>query len=418
MDKASLMKKFMAVFLLVSVSLFGQTAAPRLVKTGDELLFEKHHDIIKGKRVGLITNHTAVLSNGMHLADALSADKEVKLAALFGPEHGIRGDAPDGKTIQHGVDPKTGAPVYSLYGAITKPTDEMLRDIDVLIYDIQDVGARFYTFISTLFLAEEAAAEHGIPFVVLDRPNPIGGERVEGPVRDDSLKSFVGWAPIPVAHGMTVGELATMANELGWLKDGIKANLTVVRMEGWDRNLWFDETNLRWIKPSPNMPTLRTATVYPGTCFIEGTNVSEGRGSPKPFEYLGAPWIQPDSLARELNGYGLAGVKFAPVDFTPVNIELVTTDPKYKKQLCHGVYVDVTDRKIFEPVKTGVAILIGLHKLFPTEFRFRERWINRLTGTPRVRDMILEGRSLPEVVSLWKEDVERFEAARAKSLLY
>ena len=412
------MKTIFSALLFFSFSMFAQTNPLQTVKTGDDLLFEKHHDLVKGKRIGLVTNHSAVMSNGKHLADALSEDKDVKLVALFGPEHGIRGDAQDGKSIQHGVDPKTGVNVYSLYGKITKPTDDMLKDVDVLMYDIQDVGARFYTFISTLFLTMESAAEHNIPFIVLDRPNPIRGTEVEGPLRDDSLKSFVGWAPMPVAHGMTVGELATMANERGWLKNGIKANLIVVKMEGWKRSLWLDETTLKWIKPSPNMATMRTAAVYPGTCFIEGTNVSEGRGSDKPFENIGAPWIDGGKLAKELNGYNLAGVRFESIDFTPVNIERMTTDPKYREQLCHGVYINVLHRNVFEPVRAGVALLSAIHKLFPEKFEFRDRRIDILTGTPRIRTMILQGTSIDEIVNSWKNDVRDFKEAREKSLLY
>ncbi len=211
----------------------------------------------------------------------------------------IKGLMPD--RIYKYKDPKTGIPIYSLFGEITKPTSEMLKDLDILIFDIQDVGARFYTFITTLFLTMEAAAEHNLPYIVLDRPNPIRGLRTEGPIREESLRSFVAWPPIPITHGMTVGELAMMANGEGWLKDGEKADLRVVKMEGWDRSLWYDETGLRWTQPSPSMLTLNTAVVYPGACLIEGTNVSEGRGSSRPFEYVGAPWIEPDKLTAALN---------------------------------------------------------------------------------------------------------------------
>jgi uncharacterized protein YbbC (DUF1343 family) len=221
-----------------------------------------------------------------------------------------------------------------------------------------------------------------------------------------------------VAHGMTVGELATMANARGWLKNGIKAKLTVIKMEGWKRTLWFDETNLKWIRPSPNMATMRTAVVYPGMCFIEGTNVSEGRGSDKPFENIGAPWINGEKLAKELNGYNLAGVRFEAIEFTPVNIERMTIDPKYREQLCHGVYVNVTDRNIFEPVRAGVAVLLAIHRLFPEKFEFRDRRIHLLTGTPKINEMILRDKSLDEIVNSWKEDVKEFKAAREKSLLY
>ncbi|MBP9212897.1 MAG: DUF1343 domain-containing protein, partial [Bacteroidetes bacterium] len=257
----------MRTMLIILLSISFLTAQDRsTVKTGADLLFEKHSSRINGKRVGLITNHTALLSNGKHLADALKDDPNVTLTALFGPEHGIRGDAPDGRTIRDTIDVKTGVPVYSLYGKISKPTPEMLKNVDVLIFDIQDVGARFYTFISTMYLCMEAAAEQKIPYIVLDRPNPINGILVEGPVRLDSLKSFVGWGPMPISHGLTVGELATMANSERWLSNGIVADLFVVPMEGWKRSQWYDQTNLRWVSPSPNMVSLNTAIVYPGLC--------------------------------------------------------------------------------------------------------------------------------------------------------
>jgi uncharacterized protein YbbC (DUF1343 family) len=392
--------------------------AQKPVKTGADLLFEKHYNLIEGKRVGLVTNHSAMLSNGMHLADALMRDPKVKLVALFGPEHGIRGDAPDGKSIQGGVDPKTGVPVYSLYGKINKPTDEMLKNVDVLIYDIQDVGVRFYTFTSTMMLAMEAAAEHHIPYIVLDRPNPIRGVDVEGPIRDDSLKSFVGWAPVPIAYGMTIGELATMANNEGWLANGVKANLTVVKMENWKRSDWYDETGLTWIKPSPNMPTLQTAIVYPGMCLIEGTNVSEGRGTKKPFEYFGAPWINSQQLMQELNGEKLPGVEFVPIQFTPRDIPHVTSNPKYNDERCFGIFVHVTNRDAFLPVKTGIAVVAALHKLFPDNFKFSNHRFDLLSGTSRVRQMILEGKTADEIVASWQAERKKFEEGRTKYLLY
>ena len=388
------------------------------VRTGADLLLKKHEDLIRGKRIGLITNQTALLSDGIHLADALAQDKDVKLMALFAPEHGIRGDAPDMMDIQQGKDPKTGIPVYSLFGEITKPTAEMLKGIDILVFDIQDVGARFYTFISTLFLTMEVAAENNLPFIVLDRPNPIRGLSVEGPVREEPLKSFVAWPPIPIAHGMTMGELAMMANGEGWLKDGEKADLRVIKMEGWDRSLWYDETGLRWTQPSPSMLTLNTAVVYPGACLIEGTNVSEGRGSSRPFEYVGAPWIEPDKLTAALNRMKLPGVTFEPETFTPKNVSRLTTDLKFDGEICRGVFINVRNRDIFEPVKTGVAVLSALYRLFPQDFKFRADRLDGLAGTGRVREMILQGKPVDEIAASWKKEVDLFKNRRRKYLLY
>jgi len=388
------------------------------VKTGADLLFEKHFKLIEGKKVGLVTNHTAMLSNGKHLADALHEDKRTKLVALFGPEHGVRGDAPAGDKISDAVDSKTGVLAYSLYGSINKPTKEMLKDVDVLIYDIQDVGVRFYTYISTLSYAMEAAAENKIPYIVLDRPNPIRGTWVEGFNRDDSLRSFVGLHPIALANGMTIGELATMYNNEGWLKDGIKANLMVVKMEGWKRTMWYDQTGLKWLPPSPNIPTLDAAILYPGACLFEGTNLSEGRGTLRPFENVGAPFIDGVKWAKALNDAKLKGVTFEAVEFTPKSIPNMATRPKRLGEKCGGVFVKVTDRDALEPVKVGVAMLVTAKKLYPDSLKWRERSIDRLSGTPKLRKAVDAGATTEKIVEMWKSDVEQFKKVRAKHLLY
>jgi uncharacterized protein YbbC (DUF1343 family) len=389
------------------------------VKTGADLLFEKYFHLIQGKNVGLVTNHSALLSNGKHLADALHEDKRTNLVVLFGPEHGVRGDAPAGAKILDAIDQKTGVTAYSLYGAINKPTKEMLKGVDVLIFDLQDVGVRFYTFISTLSYAMEAAAENNIPYIVLDRPNPIRGTWVEGFNREDSLRSFVGLHPIVIAHGMTIGELATMYNNEGWLKNGIKANLTVVRMECWMRSMWYDQTGLKiWAKPSPNLPTLESCVVYPGTCFFEGVNISEGRGTEKPFEMIGAPYIDGSKWAKILNDYKLKGVTFEPIEFTTRTIEGAVQHPKYEGQKSGGVFIKVTDRDSFEPVKAAVYMLSVAKKLYPDSLKWRDRSIDRLSGTPSFRKAIDAGIAPDKIVEMWKESVEKFKAIRAKHLLY
>ncbi len=409
------MRKLLVLLILVC-SGCGRSAAP--VKTGADLLLSEYLHLIEGKRVGLVTNHSGVLSDGRHLADALAATPGVTLAALFGPEHGIRGDAPDGTTIHDSIDQRTQVPVYSLYGSINKPTPEMLKSIDVLLFDIQDVGVRFYTYTSTLSLTMEAAAEQGIPYVVLDRPNPIRGTRVEGFMLEDSLRSFVGLHPIPIAYGMTIGELATLFNGEGWLRNGVRANLTVMRMKGWKRTMWYDETGLRWIKPSPNIATLRTAIVYPGTCLIEGTNISEGRGTERPFEFIGAPFIDGDRWATELNSLRLPGVLFQPIAFTPRSIPNVAASPKHEGKLCRGVHVDVTDREMFEPVRTGVSILAVGRRLFGSAMEWRERSIDRLSGTSSLRAMVDAGKSGDEIAASWREGIAEFTSLREKYLLY
>jgi len=409
------MRKFIVLNLIAIALAFSQQSR---VKIGAEILIEKHLDLIKGKKIGIVTNHTGILPDGRHIVDVLNEIEGVKIVALFGPEHGIRGEVPDGKSISHGVDAKTGIPVFSLYGDVKKPTEEMLKDIDVLIFDIQDVGARFYTYISTMSYCMEACAEMGKKFIVLDRPNPIRGVYVDGPILEPRFKSFVGLHPIPVAHGMTVGELAKMFNDEGWLENGVKADLTVVKMENYSRKMWFDQTGLPWVKPSPNMMTLKTAIVYTATCFIEGTNVSEGRGTQHPFEWIGAPWIDGEKLAKELNYYKLPGVKFEPISFTPTDIEKVTLDPKYEGEKCGGVYLNVYDREKFEPVKVGVYILYALKKLYPDKFKWRTAGQDRLWGTDKVRLMIDEGKNPDEIIKTWEDDVKKFLSIRQKYLLY
>jgi uncharacterized protein YbbC (DUF1343 family) len=409
------MRKFIVLNLIAIALAFSQQSR---VKIGAEILIEKRLDLIKGKKIGIVTNHTGILPDGRHIVDVLNEIEGVKIVALFGPEHGIRGEVPDGKSISHGVDTKTGIPVFSLYGEVKKPTEEMLKDIDVLIFDIQDVGARFYTYISTMSYCMEACAEMGKKFIVLDRPNPIRGVYVDGPILEPRFKSFVGLHPIPVAHGMTVGELAKMFNDEGWLENGVKADLTVVKMENYSRRMWFDQTGLPWVKPSPNMMTLKTAIVYTATCFIEGTNVSEGRGTQHPFEWIGAPWIDGEKLAKELNYYKLPGVKFEPISFTPTDIEKVTVDPKYEGEKCGGVYLNVYDREKFEPVKVGVYILYALKKLYPDKFKWRTAGQDRLWGTDKVRLMIDEGKKPDEIIKTWEDDVKKFLSIRQKYLLY
>lgn len=395
------------------------------VRPGVEVLVAKQLDLIRGKRIGLITNHSAILSDGKHILDVLRSMPGVSIAALFSPEHGFMGTEPDGALVGDGKHAGSKIQIHSLYGETNKPTPEMLKGIDLLVFDIQDVGVRFYTYTSTLFLSLEAAAENKIPYLVLDRPNPIAGLRVDGPVLEPAQKSFIGLFPLPVVHGMTVGELARLANGEGWLKDGIMADLWVVPAEGWTRDLWFDQTGLPWVKPSPSMMTLRTATVYPATCFIEGTNASEGRGTETPFESIGAPYIDGEKLAAEMNGLGLSGVVFRATKFTPRDITQVTSDPKHEGVECGGIFLDVTDRNAFNPILTGIHLLAALKRLYPDDFKWRspgrstgKYYIDLLTGTPKIREA-LDAENRPEtIVTAYKAGLERFLALRKKYLLY
>lgn len=373
---------------------------------GAEMLMKDEKKLLKGKRVGLITNPTGVDQNLNSVVDLLNNDPDIQLEALYGPEHGVRGDAQAGQYVDYYIDEVTGLPVYSLYGKTRKPTPEMLENIDVLVFDIQDVGTRFYTYIYTMALAMEAAQEKGIPFIVLDRPNPLGGKKVEGPVLDPKFASFVGQYAIPLRHGMTVGELARLFNK----EFDIGADLTVVKMKGWKRNDYFDETGLQFVMPSPNMPTLETALAYPGAALIEGTNVSEGRGTTKPFELIGAPFISSPELVTRLNQLDLPGVTFRAASFTP-------TFSKHSGKLSHGVQIHITDRNEYEPVETGLHIVKTLKDLYPEQVQLTP-FFDNLIGNGWIRPAIEDGMTVKEMESRWKKDLKEFEKVRKKYLMY
>lgn len=380
---------------------------PHKFQLGVEALLSDHKDLIAGKKVGLITNPTGVDQKLNSIVDLLQNDPDVELTALYGPEHGVRGDAQAGSYIKSYIDEPTGLPVYSLYGSTRKPTAEMLADIDVLLFDIQDVGTRFYTYIYTMAYAMEAAKENDIPFIVLDRPNPLGGEKVEGPVLDEEYKSFVGNYPIPLRHGMTVGELAKLFNE----EFKIGADLTVVEMSGWDRDMYYDETPLEFVAPSPNMPTLDTALVYPGAALIEGTmNISEGRGTTQPFELLGAPFINSTEFAATLNELNLPGVTFRAASFTP-------SFSKNAGKLTHGVQIHITDRDAYQPVETGLHIVKTMNDMYPEDVQFRS-FFNNLIGNGWVLEAIQNGQSVEEIQAQWQEGLDEFKQVRAEYLIY
>ncbi|PLR80900.1 DUF1343 domain-containing protein [Bacillus canaveralius] len=392
---------------------YGKSKKSKKLEIGIEVLLEDDKDLIEGKRVGLITNPTGVDPDLTSVVDLLHSDPDVELTALYGPEHGVRGSAQAGEYVEFYTDEKTGLPVYSLYGKTRKPTPAMLENVDVLLFDIQDVGTRFYTYIYTMAYAMEAAKENDIPFIVLDRPNPLGGLKVEGPVLDPKYASFVGNYPIPLRHGMTVGELAKLFNE----EYGIGADLTVVEMNGWKRSAYFDDTGLPFVLPSPNMPTVETTLAYPGGALIEGTNVSEGRGTTKPFELIGAPFINAEVLAHELNSLKLKGVTFRPASFNP-------SFSKHAGVLSHGIQIHVTDREEFKPVETGLHIVKTIHDLYPGKFQFRAEnsagisFFDQLVGNGWIRDGIEEGWPVQDMKKQWQEGLEQFIEVREQYLLY
>jgi len=409
-----------AIVAVFAVCLCGYSQESQIsVKTGLDVLLDEKADILKGKCIGIITNHTAVDRQGNLLVDILCRRSEIHIAALFSPEHGIRGDQDD--SISDGKDERTGIPVYSLYGKTKKPTPEMLEGMDLLIFDIQDIGARFYTYIGTMAFAMEVAAEKSIPFVVLDRPNPITGTGVEGPVLDFTLRSFIGVAPIAVRHGMTVGELANLFNSEGWLKDSRPCDLTVIPMTGWRRSLWFDETGLPWVQTSPNMPDLETAILYPGLCFLEATTISEGRGTLEPFKMIGAPWIDSEELASVLERKAIPGVRFEPVSFVPKEIIGRAKNPKYEGETCQGVRIQITDRERLKSVTLGIQLLCTVRDLYPERFAWRGgsvRTMELLSGQQWIPKAVEEGESAEVIVSRWQEGLDAFLKIRQKYLLY
>jgi uncharacterized protein YbbC (DUF1343 family) len=410
-----MMRSIVLILALFSISI--QVTARERVKPGDEVFVEKYLGLIKGKTIGIITNQSGELQDGRHIVDVLAKAPGVKLVALFAPEHGIRGAESAGENVSSSVDEKTGVPIFSLYGKTKKPTPAMLKGIDVLIYDIQDVGARFYTFISTLNYCLEAAAENHIKFIVLDKPDMLGANLVDGPVLADSMRSFIGIQPIPSVYGMTPGELATMINDAGMLKAGEKADLTVIRMKNYDRKMRYDQTGLKWITPSPNLPDLNAVEVYPGNVLLEATNVSEGRGTSHPFETIGAPYINSGDLLSLLKSLHIGGVSFEPADFTPRSYPWAVK-PKYEGEVCHGLTVKVTGRDSLKPVELGVALVWAIHKLYPGEFKFIPSYFDKLAGTSSVRSMLEDGRTPAEIFATWDKSVRRFENVREKYLLY
>ncbi len=403
------------------------------MKLGVDVLFEKHLDLLRGKRVGLITNPTGVDGRFGSIIERFRAAPGVNLVALYGPEHGVRGNAQAGEYVAFYQDEQFQLPVFSLYGQTQKPPAdmltnidaymraydtqhtgktverEMLRAVDVMVFDLQDVGTRVYTYVATMAYAMQAAAESGIPFIVLDRPNPITGATMEGPILEfPRHSSFIGLYPVPARHAMTTGELARLFNAQFLPKP---CELTVVPMEGWTRTQWFDETDAPWVMPSPNMPTVATATVYPGQVLLEGTNLSEGRGTTKPFELFGAPWIDGYGLTRELNALGLAGVVFREAWFTP-------TFSKHVGQRCGGCQIHVTDRVAFRSITVALALLETVRRLYGAKLELHADYYDKVMGTSKVREAFERGEGHAQIVATWETGLREFAQRREPYLLY
>ncbi len=372
---------------------------------------------LNNARVGVVSNPASVDASFRHVARALAEAPGVTLGAIFGPQHGYRADVQDNMIeTAHAHDPARGVPIYSLYSETREPTAEMLKGIDVLVVDLQDVGSRIYTFVYTMANCLRAARKHGVPVIVTDRPNPIGGTRMEGPLLLKGFESFVGQFPIPLRHGMTIGELARLFNEAF----GIGADLTVIPMEGWRRSMYYEETGLPWVMPSPNIPTVDTTVVYSGAVLFEGTNVSEGRGTTRPFELIGAPWVDGDALCNKLNMHELPGAHFRPVVFEP-------TFQKHAKQPCAGCQIHVLDRHAFCSVEAAVAVLVEIRAQNPSKFEWRQPPyeyeleklpFDILAGSSELRQQIEAGLPVRTMSYSWVQDHERFRDKRKPFLLY
>ena len=412
--------KHASIFFLFASCLLAHAEEPTAsaervgaVRLGIDVLVENDFDVLQGKRVGLITNHTGVDSHGRATADLLAETDSVTLVRLFGPEHGIRG-ALDQSMIEDGVDAKTGVPIVSLYGPRRKPDKEHLAGLDVLVFDIQDIGCRFYTYIATMKLVMEAAAEAGIPVVVLDRPNPLGGTVIEGPMNDPQERSFVACHHLPIRHGMTVGELAQLFAAEGAGGKPLSIDLQVIACRGWKRSKQADATGQLWINPSPNMRRLSQALLYPGVGLLETTNLSVGRGTDTPFEILGAPWIDPWEFAEALNQGRTKlthpeTVSFVPRYFTP-------SASKFADQRCGGVDIVLRNTDDLDSVEVGFLLISTLRKLYPEHWEF-DRY-NRLLANSAVYQQVITGAKLVELRAIVKQDAEAFTPRRAPYLIY
>lgn len=381
------------------------------MKLGLDVLLEKRIKEYKGQRIGLVTNMTGVNHSLMPTIDLFYHSPDIVLSALYGPEHGIRGDAKEGEKFDSYTDSYTNVPVYSLYGETKKPTRDMLEDVDIVFFDLQDIGSRYYTFIYTMANVMEACGEHGKKFVVLDRPNPIGGA-VEGNILSDDVRSFVGKYPIPNRHGLTVGEMAVVYKH----EFGIECDLTVIPMEGWRREMFFDETDLIWVPPSPNTTGIDMCILYPGTCLVEGTNLSEGRGTTRPFEFIGAPYIDGLQLAKRFNELSVEGIIARPISFIPAY-------QKHADARCEGIQLHVTKREDVQSVKAGLKLLEMIAEMYPNQFAFREpnekgtSFFDLLGGDRTLKERVLQGK-VDEFLADCKPELKRFSDKVGPYLIY
>ena len=411
------LRSFVAIFGGILILLNTQQCSPSIkVQTGLENLIDNYNHKIAYKNIGIVTNHTGVNTEGTPIWELLGELPNVEVAAVFSPEHGLFGEAAAGEKVNYSESDEELPPLYSLYGPTRKPTKEMLKGIDLLLYDIQDIGARFYTYISTMGLIMEAAAESGIPCLILDRPNPLTGKLITGPILDLEVSSFVGLYPIPSVYGLTPGELALMISDQSWIE--AVPSIEVILLTGWSRDMWYDETGMPWVPPSPNIPNLETAIVYPGTVLIEATNVSEGRGTDHPFRWIGAPWIDSNDLSDAMNIIGLPGVTFSPIEFIPHSIPGAAPNPKNNTQTCNGVEIILTNRNIFSPVIVGIQLLQTISLLYPQKLEIKEAGLNRLFGSDRLSKSLGNSDAVNQLIVEIKKESGQFRESAKKYYLY
>jgi uncharacterized protein YbbC (DUF1343 family) len=416
------MKKLLLItfFLSMALNIFAQESylKARKVLVGADLLLSENFDLIKGKKLGVIVNQTAFLASRKHLIDSLINRNDIEIKVLYIPEiNNLENEFFD----QSGKKEKyhnTQITVYRLYPDSCKFTKEMLKDVDVLLYDIQDIGTRFSPFISILYHSILAAADNNIPIIVLDRPDPIGGLTVEGPIQKNNKTTIRETFPIPIIYGMTTGELADMLNDMEIIDNNRKAELTVIKMKNWERGLYYDKCNIKWIKSIPFLDYIVSVILYPGINLFEGVNISVGKGTLLSFLYIGAPYINSDSLLTELRTLNLSGIEFSKSDFTPVDIPGVVVNPKYKNQLCHGIKLSVTNRYRFDVIDLSINLMCILKKMYGKQFRFDNSVFDNLAGDEKIRKQILSDKNPEQIISGWQKDLEIFKNLRNKFLLY
>ena len=405
-----------SLFAIVVLFLFSIPNNAQIIN-GADLLFSENLNLISGKKVGVVCNHTSLLSDGTHLVDSLLNQKNVSVKAIFTPEHGFKGSAEAGEIIDYKNNLYKDVPIISLYGKDKKPSKDNLKEIDLLIFDIQDVGARFYTYISTMFYVLESASEHNIPVIILDRPNPVGGYYVDGPVLDPNYKSFVGIAQIPITHGLTVGELAKYFIGEKLIPSWKTISINVIQCKNWKREI-PNQFYSKWNSPSPNINSLETALVYPGVCLLEGTNISEGRGTRFPFLQIGAPFFRAEDIIEKLNLLKVDGAEFQAVTFIPEDISEMATNPKFEGKTCYGIKIRITDPNKFESVKFGVKLLYVLTKLYGSQIKFNESSFDKLAGSNTLREQLKNQMMPDKIFATWQKELNKFNKKINQYLLY